>query len=176
MPLPRLADPLQIRRARRYLAPPMGAPLIIRLTRLSPTHHRFAFVRPDGSAASRELETRSLLLHDLVHFAVESEAGLQGGFFGRLAHGFDPDGAWETGSEAAAVELVVGPLQGAQKETVDPEAFVARVRQHFQVIGQNAPDWLTPDLIARAQTRLSQLTGQWKATRFDETMELRFPA
>lgn len=32
-------------------------------------------------------ETRSYLVHDLLHYAVESEAGLSGGFWGNLARG-----------------------------------------------------------------------------------------
>ena len=40
--------------------------LTIRLRRLSPTHHEFAYVREDGSGEAVKLETKSLLLHDLT--------------------------------------------------------------------------------------------------------------
>ena len=147
--------------------------LIVRLTRLNPTHHRFEAIRADGTREMREFETRSLLLHDLVHFAVESEAKLRGGFYGTLAEGADYD-APRPGSEAMAIESVVGPLQGAIKGDVDPNAFVSRHREMQVNMGGASPAWLTPDLIARTLERLRQLQGQWRATPFGETMELRF--
>jgi hypothetical protein len=143
--------------------------MIVRFTRLSPTHHRFEAVRDDGAIESRELETRSFLLHDLVHFALESEGKLNQGFYGAIAHG----GAYET-EAAAAVESVVGPLQGALKGEIDPSDFVARFRATQESIGADPPDWLSEDLIARTLERLRQLQGQWRATPFGGTMELRF--
>jgi hypothetical protein len=143
--------------------------VIVRFTRLNPTHHRFEAVRNDGAIESRELETRSFLLHDLVHFALESEGGLRDGFYGAIARG----GAYET-EAAAAIESVVGPLQGASKDDVDPAAFVERFRSVQESIGGHAPEWLSADLIARTVARLRQLQGQWRATPFGETMELVF--
>jgi hypothetical protein len=147
--------------------------LIVRFTRLNPTHHRFEAIRADGTREMRVFETKSLLLHDLVHFSVESEAELRGGLYGALATGADYDAPRE-GSEAMAIESVVGPLQGALKGEVDPEAFVARHRAAQHSIGSQSPDWLTPELIARVLERLRQLQGQWRATPFGEAMELRF--
>lgn len=147
--------------------------LIVRFTRLNPTHHRFEAIRADGTREVREFETKSLLLHDLVHFAVESEAKLRGGFYGALAAG----AAYDTpraGSEAMAIESVVGPLQGAVKGEVDADTFVARHREMQANMGSASPEWLTPDLITRALERLRQLQGQWRATPFGETLELRF--
>jgi len=147
--------------------------LFIRFTRLNPTHHRFEAIRPDGTRDVREFETRSLLLHDLVHFAVESEGGLRGGFYGTLADGANYD-APRPDSEAQAVEYVVGPLQGALKGEIDPDVFVTRLQGVQRSIGNEPPAWLTADLIRRALERLRRLRGQWQATPFGETMELRF--
>lgn len=147
--------------------------LIIRFTRLNPTHHRFEAIRADGTRDVREFETRSLLLHDLVHFAVESEAKLRGGFYGALADGAHYDAPRE-GSEAMQVEHVVGPLQGALKGEADPESFVKRLRGVQLSMEHRMPDWLTADLIRHALERLRQLQGQWRATPFGQTLELRF--
>lgn len=147
--------------------------LVIRFTRLNPTHHRFEAIRADGTRETREFETKSLLLHDLVHFAVESEAALSGGFYGALAAGAPYD-APLPGSEAMAIESVVGPLQGSLKGEIDPDSFVSRHRAMQANMGSASPYWLTPDLIARALERLRQLQGQWRATPFGETLELRF--
>jgi hypothetical protein len=145
--------------------------VIVRFTRLSPTRHRFEAIRDDGAIETRELETRSLLKHDFVHFALESEGKLRDGFYGALARG----GSYET-EAAAAVESVVGPLQGALKDEIDPAAFVARFRRVQESIGSHAPEWLNEDLIARTVARIRQLQGQWQATPFGQTMELRFEA
>ena len=49
---------------------------------------RHALVIERGGRTERvECETRSYLVHDLLHYAVESEAGLDGGFWGHLARG-----------------------------------------------------------------------------------------
>lgn len=149
--------------------------LIVRFTRLNPTHHRFEAIRADGSRDQREFETRSIFFHDLVHFAVESEAKLSGGFYGTLAEGANYDAPRE-GSEAQLVENVVGPLQGLLKnETpIDAAPFVARLKAHHASLGFAPAEWLTADFIGRVQARMRQLNGQWKATPFGQTMELRF--
>ena len=155
--------------------------LVVRLTRLSNERHSFAYVQPDGTGETIEMETRSQLRHDLVHFAVESEAGLQGSFYGLLA----AVGGYREltlagdslGGEAAQTEFGVGPLQTALKDpaSLDAEAFVERVAGFQADMGLGRIRWLTPDLIRRAAERFRQLEGQWKATPFGQTMELRFP-
>jgi hypothetical protein len=147
--------------------------LIVRFTRLNPTHHRFEAIRADGSRDQREFETRSLMVHDLVHFAVEAEAKLRGGFYGSLANGANYD-APRPGSEAQLIENVVGPLQGALKGEIDAEAFTARLRAVLPTLGFDPPDWLNADYMRRVLERLRQLQGQWRATPFGQTMELQF--
>jgi hypothetical protein len=143
--------------------------VILRFTRLDPERHRFEAIRDDGAREVRELETRSLLFHDFVHVALESEGKLTDGFYGTLARG----GSYDTPA-AAAVESLVGPLQGALKGEIDPAAFLARFRAAQDATGSRAPDWLSEDLIARTIARVRQLQGQWRATPFGETMELSF--
>lgn len=147
--------------------------MIIRFTRLNPTHHRFEAIRADGTRDQREFETRSLMVHDLVHFAVESEAKLRGGFYGSLADGANYD-APRPGSEAQLIENIVGPLQGALKGDIDPDAFTMRLRAVLPTLGFEAPDWMDADYMRRVLERLRQLQGQWRATPFGQTMELRF--
>jgi hypothetical protein len=153
--------------------------LIVRFTRLTNDRHRFEFVRPDGTGEQVELETHSTLFHDLVHFAVETEAGLQGSFYGLLAKlgGYAEltVAGSSLGGEAAMTEMVVGPMQGALKGEFDPEAFVERVQAYREDMDVPKIPWLSTDLVARAHARLRQLEGQWKATPFHQTMELRFP-
>ena len=158
-----------------------AARLTLRFTRISPTHHRFEYVRPDGSDAAVEMETRSLLRHDLLHYAVESEAGLQGSFYGILAKigGYQEltvAGGAALGGEIAMTERVVGALTGALKAgPVEPEAFLAQFAEFLEAYGERPPRWLTAGLLIRVSERMRELEGRWKATPFGGTLELEFP-
>jgi hypothetical protein len=155
----------------------------IRLTRLTNERHRLELKRDDGTREARELETRSTLLHDLVHYAVESEAGLKASFYGRLANGETYDAMTTvpaTGPEASQTEIVVVRIQGIAKNdtwsAVDPERFVEDVLAAFRAVGAEPPAWLTSDLVIRVQERLRRVQGQWRATPFHQTLTLDFPA
>jgi hypothetical protein len=156
--------------------------LTLRFTRISPTHHRFEYRRADGSGEALEMETRSLLFHDLLHLAVESEAGLRGSFYGILGKigGYEElsvAGGGALGGEIAITERVVGALTGAlEDDALDTADFVARVTEYLDFFEERAPRWFTPDFIAAVRERMRRLMGRWKATRFGETMELTFPS
>jgi hypothetical protein len=127
-----------------------------------------------------DLETHGVLYHDLLHFAVETEAGLHGSFYGLLAK---VGGYAELtlsgealGGEAQITEIVVGALTGVFKQTEpDAPAAVAQMRDYMQDIGARPPAWLTAEFVLQVKDRLRQLKGRWKATPFGETMELGFP-
>jgi hypothetical protein len=156
--------------------------MLIRLTRLTNERHRFEFVRDDGTRESHELETRGALLHDLVHYAVETEAGLKASFYGRLASGETYEAlmtAPATGPEAMQTEQVVVRIQGVAKQdtwsSLDPERFVEEFAAGCRALGHEAPEWLTGSLVARVHERLRRLQGQWRATPFHQALVLEFP-
>lgn len=55
---------------------------------VDPRTHRLHVERPPHPPVDVTLETRSLLLHDFSHFAVECEMETAAGFYGRLAAGW----------------------------------------------------------------------------------------
>jgi hypothetical protein len=155
--------------------------MLIRLTRLTNDRHRLDLVRDDGTRETHELETRSALLHDLVHYAVETEAGLEASFFGRLASGKTYEALMTDpppGPEALQTESVVGRIQGIAKNdawsSVDPERFAESIVAGFRSLGGEPPTWLNGDLIVRVRERLRRVQGQWRATPFHQTLELEF--
>lgn len=157
--------------------------MLIRITRLTNERHRFEIVRDDGAPEAHEMETRSMLLHDLVHYAVETEAGLEASFYGRLAAGATYEALTiepAAGPEAMQTETVVGRIQGIAKNNawpgVDPQALAASIAASLRATGHAPPAWLTADLIVRVRERLRRLLGQWRATPFHQTLELEFPA
>ena len=154
----------------------MSQALVVRLTRLSNDRHRFEYRRPDGSGEALEMETRSLLLHDLVHFAVESEAGLVDGFYGRLARAGSYATVGELDADVLGVERVVVLFQGAIKTDAGPDEVWRRLLAGFEAMGETPPPWLDEAVTARILARLRGLLGQWRATPFGRTMEVEFRA
>ncbi len=157
------------------------AQLALNFRRVSPTHHCFTFRRPDGTGESVEMETRSLLFHDLLHFVVETEAGLRGSFYGVLAKvgGYQElqvAGGTALGGEIAITERVVGALTGAlARESLDEATFMEQVTEFLEIYDEGTPRWLTPAFVVAVRERMRELEGRWKATPFGEAMELAFP-
>lgn len=118
-----------------------------------------------------------MLLHDLVHFAVETEAGLGDSFYGRLARGLgygELAAAGDPAGELLATERVVGAVQGAWRRGYAPEPLAQALRGYFEQLGEAAPAWLGAGLLQRVGERLRQLEGQWRALPFGQTMQLTF--
>jgi hypothetical protein len=152
----------------------------ILLTKLSDARHALEVHRADGSRERVELETRSTLLHDLTHFAVEEAAGITAGFWGSLAAGrtFDElsgktgSGMMDDGGLMMEVERTVAVLQGGVKTRADPAAAYARIVAMLRIQDAEPPSWFTAELVARVHERMRQLLGQWKATPYGSSMEL----
>lgn len=136
----------------------------IRLTRLTDARHRLEVLRPDGTRDAVELETRSLLLHDLVHLAVESELGTDRGFWGLVAAGAPLSEVRDTApdGELMRIEQRVGPMQAVWKGTLDAGRYAAMTGVDLGFVG-------------RVQERLRRLTGHWRATGFRATMTVSWP-
>ena len=159
-------------------APPT---LVVRLTKLSDDGRRFEYRRPDGTGEAFDLEADSFLFHDLLHFAVETEANLQGSLYGLLAKvgGYaelSVAGGAALGGEIAVTERVVAALAGAlETEDLDADAFAEQAIGYLDAHDERAPRWFTPAFVLRVRERMRQLEGQWRAMPFGETMELSFP-
>lgn len=145
----------------------------IELSRISNHLHRFAITRADGSQEAATLETRSLLVHDLTHFAVETVARTQGGFYGLLAAGMplarlnDRDNP-PPDPTLMAVEQVVGPMQIVAQGRGDPALLVAM----GLTLNQAAID---AAFVEAVQAQMRRLLGQWKGTPFHGSMRLVWP-
>jgi hypothetical protein len=153
--------------------------------KISDERHALELTRGDGRRERVECETRSYLRHDLLHYAVESEAGVRSGLWGSLARGKtlaktlaemnDREGqAMASGSdEMAAVEQLVGALHGAEK--LGPAAeVVAGMRRFAASLGATLPPWFTAELVAAVQERMRQLVGRWRATAYGSAMDLEW--
>jgi hypothetical protein len=154
----------------------------IAFLKISDERHTLEIIRDDGRREQVECETRSYLVHDLLHYAVETEAALDGGFWGNLARGKTLlDMNDRTGKamqaenpEMAAIEGLVGPLSAAVKGRSAAE-MVAGFSVYAAAMQSTAPEWLTERFVAAVQERMRKLMGEWKAIPFGGVMTLRWP-
>lgn len=155
--------------------------LIIRFHKQSHDTHILEIIRSNGASEQVTCETKSYLGHDLLHFAVESEAGIQAGFWGNLAKGKTlADMNDRTGAsmkdelpDMAMIEQTVGMLTGAVKG-VDAEEMMHALERYATSLGTTLPPWLTVPYIKAVQERMRQLIGHWNGTPYGQIMELEW--
>ena len=151
----------------------------ILLRKISDQRHALRLVRDGGACEEVEQETRSTLVHDLLHYAVEAEAGIATGFWGSLAAGVTLDemndrtqaALGARAGELGAIERVVGALSSAAKGRPAAEV-VAGLRRYAASLDTTMPDWLTEPFVEAVQERLRRLLGRWRATAYGAAMEL----
>jgi hypothetical protein len=141
--------------------------------------------RADGSTTWQRQHGRQAAffpLHDLTHYAVETELGFRDGFYGLVAAGWDipeTDGKGPRGplpAEALAVEHLVGMLDterpgGAEWTAADINAQAARFAAAG---GRAAPRALTDAELSRVRTRVRELFDRWTRLAPGETLALPF--
>jgi hypothetical protein len=146
--------------------------------KLSNERHELAISRDLASWETVECETRSYLTHDLLHYAVEAEAGVQSGFWGRLAAGATlaemNDRTRSMGDEMATIEQVVGALTTSVKGRSAAEV-VAGMTRFASSLGSTMPLWLTEEFVRAVQERMRQLLGRWRATPCGSALDLTWP-
>lgn len=147
----------------------------VSFTKLSAEQHRFAVTRDDGSREALVLDSRSYLIHDWVHFAVEAELPIADGFYGRLADGTplarlnDRSQALAAQGGLALAEALVGPMQSLYRGRLTPEAYLALARPTL-------PERVNAGFVERVRERLRRLAGLWRSTPYGRDMVLRWPA
>ncbi|HLK35277.1 MAG TPA: hypothetical protein VKU41_00905 [Polyangiaceae bacterium] len=146
--------------------------------KLTDERHELAVSRAPESWETFDCETRSYLTHDLLHYAVEVEAGVQSGFWGRLAAGATlaemNDRTRPMDDEMAAIEQVVGALTSSVKGMPAAEV-VAGMNRFASSLGSTMPSWLTEAFVLAVQERMRNLLGRWKATPRGSALDLTWP-
>lgn len=156
----------------------------IQFQKISNDQHRLTIERADGSLETSVLETKSLLLHDFIHLAVELEAGLKESFWGLVASGnsfLALAGKDEMNSglidrtEVGVTEFVVGALTGALQRSVPSIELIDGMKSFFAASNQAFPTYLTVEFIERALERLRHIRGAWNATAFGDVFTVEWP-
>lgn len=169
----------------------------ITFTKAAPRKYEVLLRRDDGVVlAVPSFDRPARLPHDIAHFIVESELGLQRGFWGLLAAGVifpnmsvasgrvRPHAAErsrsllkEAGQQPIEAEVLVSVLLGIAEEGVDedwPEVS-ARLNNAWRPRrSQRGP--VSQDEVRRVCRRLREVAEQWEALRVGEGMTVRWAA
>jgi len=143
-------------------------------------------VRDDGSTTWQRNENqhaRFFPLHDLVHYAVESELGFTQGFFGLLTAGWNIDettGKSARGAlpnEAIEVEHLVSSFTAEWNSDSGWSAadFNDQARAFSAMRKLPPPRSLTEEELARVRNRFKKLCARWRDLPEGETLRLEFP-
>lgn len=129
----------------------------IYVVRVDPKRHRLRIERPGHATVDVILETRSFLLHDFAHYAVESALETSEGFYGHLAAG-------------VSLEALRAP------ERLGEERLAALMRIERQVaVLQSAFKKGTAAPSTPGVQLLRAVWGAWKKTRQGEALLLCWP-
>ena len=122
-------------------------------------------------------------LHDLTHYAVETELGIMDAFYGLLGSGWsisDTEGKSDRGAlslNALFVESLVGTLDSerASGSRWTAEEFNESLAVHMGRHGRVAPRRITEDDLARIRGCRAELFARWQSLPAGETLRLEFP-
>ncbi len=144
-------------------------------------------IRDDGSSTWQRNENqhaRFFPLHDLIHYAVESELAFTHGFFGLIAAGWNIDettGKSSRGAlpdEALEVEHLVSSFTAEWNSDVDWAAgdFNEQASAFATTRGLPRPRAVTDEEMARVRHRFKELAAQWRDLPAGETLRFEFPS
>jgi len=143
-------------------------------------------IRDDGSSTwqrNQNQHARFFPVHDLLHYAVESELGFTQGFFGLLAAGWninETTGKTTRGAlpiEALEVEHLVSSFTAEWNSDSDWSAsdFNDQARTFAATRQLSPPRSLTEEELARVRNRFKELCARWRDLPERETLRLEFP-
>ncbi|MFN3201261.1 MAG: hypothetical protein ACE366_22865 [Bradymonadia bacterium] len=141
--------------------------------KISDARHQLSLSRPDGTTDVIELESRSLLLHDFVHFALESELDTDHGVFGRLSRGLDLKALSDPSltpleGELLVIEQLVGPLQAVFQGKLD-------ARSYLDIAEGQHPGVMDAEKLERILSHVRALWGAWRKTPYRQSMTRDWP-
>jgi hypothetical protein len=163
-----------------------GSVVLIEFTKRADGRTVLRCVRADGSVTWQRNDDQHagfFPLHDLTHYAVESELGFAQGFFGLVAEGWYIDettGKTARGAlpnEALEVEYFVSAFLVERAGGVSASAaeFNQLAATFASAKGMPPPRRLTNEDLVKVRARFDELANRWRALPPDSTLELAFP-
>ena len=137
--------------------------------------HRAVVARPGGEAVQFAVyDYGPVLPHDLVHYVVEDELGLEFGFWGLVSAGAKLGSVQAYGArDPRRITHQDDPLVAAHvDDLLAAEGFVAAFSG---LPGSASEPELAPDLVERIRSRIAALNQRWQATAAGERLRLCWP-
>jgi hypothetical protein len=142
-------------------------------------------IRDDGSVTWQRNENERALffpVHDLMHYAVETELGFHRGFFGLVAEGWEiieTTGKTPRGplpNETLAVEYLVSAFSAEQAGNTAASAneFNQLAATFANARGMAPARELSESELAGVRTRFTELAVKWRDLPAGATLELSF--
>lgn len=161
-------------------------PLKIQFTKRKDGGALLKCIRADGSATWQKQEGNHAIffpVHDLTHYAVETELSFSRGFYGLIAAGWDIEettGKTVRGPlphEAIEVEYIVSALaaERASGAVSTAEEFNQLANTFAGAKGLPQPRPLTEMDLRRVRSRMDELFLRWRTLPPGDTLELAFP-
>lgn len=157
--------------------------MLIELTKRPDGRTVLRCLRDDGSVTWQRNDDQHagfFPLHDLTHYAVETELGFRQGFFGLIAEGWEivettgktPD--CPLPEEAIEVEYLVSAFSAERAGASVSSAveFNELAATFAQSKGMAAPRQLSDEELARVRARFVDLATRWRALPAGETLAL----
>jgi hypothetical protein len=142
-------------------------------------------VRADGSVSWHKQEGKYASffpLHDLTHYAVETELGFRRGFYGLIAGGWEI--AETTGQTARGplpndtveVEYLVSAFSAERSsgDATTAAEFNALAATFARAKEMPTPRELSEEELQRVRSRFNELAAKWRALTPGEAMQLSF--
>jgi hypothetical protein len=137
--------------------------------------HRAVVARPGAEAVQFAVyDYGPMLPHDLLHYVVEDELGLEFGFWGLVSAGAKLQSVQAYGArDPRRIPHQDDPLVTAHiDELLTAEGFVAAFSG---LPGTESEPELEPAQIERIRSRMTELNQRWQATPLGEMLRLRWP-
>src|SRR4051812_12238568 len=159
--------------------------MIIEFTKRKDGNTVLRCVRDDGSVTWQRNENQRALffpVHDLMHYAVETELGFRRGFYGLIAEGSEiaeTTGKTPRGplpNETLEVEYLVSAFSAerASADMTTAAEFNQLAATFAQAKGMPEPRQLSDQELRRVRSRFDELAAKWRALTPDTTMKLAF--
>ena len=159
--------------------------MIIEFTKRADGRTVLRCVRDDGSVTwqrNDDQHARFFPLHDLTHYAVETELGFRRGFYGLIAEGWDiaeTTGKTRRGAlpnETLEVEYLVSAFSAerASGDVTTAAEFNQLAATFAQAKGMPQPRQLSDQELLRVRSRFDELATKWRALPADGAIRLAF--
>lgn len=140
-------------------------------SKINPSHHEVVVYKNNLEFDMATLHTQTYFLHDITHFCVELELGIQNGFWGMIAQGYKMNDLAskenELGAELRGVEKIVGPVQALYNGHMSKQMF----EEHMSHINFKMTE---PGFPENVVGRIHDIMNEWKYMESGKVLVLNF--